>query len=190
MSALLPALTTDRHRDADRLQSSLLDTWNSTFGALSNPTAGWKAAFSPLLLASLAAMSERAEVRMPPGMPLQNASRSGTILPSAAGRAAGENGRTHLCNTRMGSERSTRDGMGNNQAGERENCELEGRDDEDTFETQSILGDGALLGNSVQTAGRPACYSGGMAAKLSGGAGSRRSFIPAGRRFDHIRASN
>lgn len=176
-SALLPAITTDRHRDADRLQSSLLDTWNTTFGALSTPTAGWKVAFSPLLLASLTAMSERAEVRMSPGMPLRKASRNDAILPSAAAQAAGENLPTDL------------GGMGNKQNEDGKDCEPEGSDHEDAFEAHSILGEGALLGNGVRTIDRSACYAGGMAAKLSG-AGSPRSFIPAGRRCDYIHGSS
>lgn len=109
-------------------------------------------------------MSGRAEVKMPPGIALQDNRNNNS--PLVTGQATG----------------NTRKGSGNEEVGE--DGEREG-EDEDTFETQSQLGDNLLGGQTaVRSAGsgnRSPGFGTGVAGMLSA-AGARRSFIPASQR--------
>lgn len=82
--------------EANRLQSSVLDTWNTTFGILPGGSE-WQAAFPRALFQSLSAMTGRADVKMPPGMVLiheDHTARSGTAKKTAT--CFNEDGRGRL----------------------------------------------------------------------------------------------
>lgn len=92
-----------QNSDADSLQSSLLDTWNVTFGNLnlklssSSASGGrggrmplWKEAFRPSLLHHLSVLSQRAEVKLPSGILLQAPADGGVATTATATAVATE----------------------------------------------------------------------------------------------------
>lgn len=138
--------------EANRLQSSLLDTWNATFGALPLTSRDREAAFfPPALLRLLSRMAGRAEVKMPPGMAFGRAEPAGP-----AGHGARE-------------DAASRD--------LHEDGEEDGEDeDEDEQSLPTSFGGSRVAGML------PTSFGGNHVAGVLPAPGARRSFMPQGRR--------
>ncbi|CAM9091157.1 unnamed protein product [Scytosiphon promiscuus] len=158
--------------DADSLQSSLLDMWNTTFGKLSvnlnlapsGPVVSWRNAFSASLLRRLSTLSERAEVMMPQGIVLP-AHHDSTVV--VAGAVAGEE--------RQGAGSTQGGGSGDRDGGARENGEEEA--------SVQVAPAAAVVGGLGGAAARRGLLT-SVAAVRSGGVagalpmeGARRSFM-------------
>lgn len=163
--------------DGNTLRSSLLDTWNATFGNLSlkPPSASseagggriaWQDAFRPSLLRHLAELSQRKEVKLPSGITLP--SLGGTCGAAPAAAAAGPSGRQGL-------------GVSDDRAHGQKESTLggeEGEGEASATRSTAAVGDlrGATAGMGRGHAPPGFAGDGGVAGVLSG-EGARRSFL-------------